>query len=70
MRRLRLSIRAEHEEIKGETMTDRSDLEVIMGAIEYGRNIGADAGYASKVFILYFILGIATGVGLVFMVTV
>ena len=51
-------------------MTDRSDLEVLMGAIEYGRNIGADTGYASRVFIIYYILGMATGAGLVFMVTV
>ena len=51
-------------------MTDRSDLEVLMGAIEYGRNIGADAGYASRVFIMYYALGVMTGAGIIFMVTV
>ena len=51
-------------------MTDRSDLEVLMGAIEYGRNIGADAGHASRVFILYYLLGLMTGAGIIFVVTV
>jgi len=49
-------------------MTDRSDLEVIMGAIEYGRNIGADAGYASRVFIIYYVLGVTTAAGIVMLV--
>jgi hypothetical protein len=50
-------------------MTESTDLQILMGAIEYGRNIGADVGHSSRIFILYYALGMITGAGLVFVVT-
>ena len=53
-------------------MTERNDIDSLRAAIEYGRELEREFGQdrsVMRVLMIFYILGVATGAGIVLMVT-